>query len=132
MDTGIAAHQTFRSPLMANYTKQMQKIVQEYRDSGQTWPASAKSIADWAITTGRWEMPAAAIAPTTSPRQCERNTIPTPRTGAFGSYIRPRCLAPWGSGQCFGMILGRPRARTCSFRFKIGGRELWETAGSLR
>src|ERR1700722_15487136 len=46
---------------MANYTKQMQKIVQEYRLSGQLWPASAKSIADWAIETGRWEMPAAAI-----------------------------------------------------------------------
>lgn len=46
---------------MANYTKQMQKIVQEYRGSGQPWPTSAKNIADWAITTGRWQMPAAAI-----------------------------------------------------------------------
>jgi hypothetical protein len=46
---------------MANYTKQMQKIVQEYRESGQPWPAAAKSIADWAISSGRWEMPAAAI-----------------------------------------------------------------------
>jgi hypothetical protein len=46
---------------MANYTKQMQKIVQEYRLSDEPWPASAKTIADWAIMTGRWEMPAAAI-----------------------------------------------------------------------
>jgi len=46
---------------MANYTKQMQKIVQEYRASGQPWPTSAKSIADWAITSGRWSMPAAAV-----------------------------------------------------------------------
>lgn len=46
---------------MATYLKQMQKIVQEYRLTGQPWPASAKSIADWAITSGRWEMPAAAI-----------------------------------------------------------------------
>lgn len=46
---------------MANYTKQMQKIVQEYRSSGQPWPASAKEMADWAILTGRWVMPAAAI-----------------------------------------------------------------------
>jgi hypothetical protein len=46
---------------MATYTKQMQKIVQEYRLSEQPWPAAAKDIADWAIMTGRWEMPAAAI-----------------------------------------------------------------------
>ena len=46
---------------MANYTKQMQRIVQEYRGSDQPWPTSAKSIADWAITTGRWHMPAAAV-----------------------------------------------------------------------
>jgi hypothetical protein len=46
---------------MANYTKQMQKIVQDYRGSGQLWPASAKTIADWAIANGRWQMPAAAI-----------------------------------------------------------------------
>jgi len=46
---------------MANYAKQMHRIVQEYRTSGQPWPASAKSIADWAILNGHWEMPAAAI-----------------------------------------------------------------------
>lgn len=46
---------------MANYKKQMQKIVQEYRNSDQPWPATAKAIADWAIISGRWEMPAAAI-----------------------------------------------------------------------
>ena len=46
---------------MATYSKQMQKIVQEYRDSGEPWPASARNIADWAILTGRWEMPAAAV-----------------------------------------------------------------------
>ena len=43
------------------YSKQMQKIVQEYRLSDEPWPTSAKNIADWAIITGRWEMPAAAI-----------------------------------------------------------------------
>jgi hypothetical protein len=46
---------------MSNYSKQMQKIVQEYRLSDEPWPASAKTIADWAIMSGRWEMPAAAI-----------------------------------------------------------------------
>lgn len=46
---------------MANYSKQMQEIVHKYRTSGEPWPASAKSIADWAILNGLWEMPAAAI-----------------------------------------------------------------------
>jgi len=35
---------------MATYTKQMQKIVEDYRLAGQPWPASAKAIADWAIS----------------------------------------------------------------------------------
>jgi hypothetical protein len=43
------------------YVKQMQRIVDEYRLSGLPWPTSAKAIADWAITSGRWELPAAAI-----------------------------------------------------------------------
>jgi hypothetical protein len=43
------------------YSKQMQKIVQEYRTVGEPWPTSAKHIADWAILSGRWAMPAAAI-----------------------------------------------------------------------
>ena len=46
---------------MATYSKQMQKIVQDYRGSKQPWPASAKEMADWAILSGRWVMPAAAI-----------------------------------------------------------------------
>src|SRR5271154_6644636 len=52
---------TFRSQTMATYVKQMQRIVEEYRNSGQAWPTSAKNIADWAILTGRWRMPAAAV-----------------------------------------------------------------------
>jgi hypothetical protein len=43
------------------YVKQMQRIVDEYRLEGLPWPTSAKNIADWAISTGRWELPAAAI-----------------------------------------------------------------------
>lgn len=45
---------------MANYNKQMQKIVDEYRNAGEAWPASTKAIAAWAITTGRWTLPDAA------------------------------------------------------------------------
>lgn len=43
------------------YVKQMQRIVDEYRLSGLSWPTSAKNIADWAIATARWELPAAAV-----------------------------------------------------------------------
>jgi hypothetical protein len=43
------------------YVKQMQRIVDEYRLEGLPWPTSAKNIADWAISTVRWELPAAAI-----------------------------------------------------------------------
>ncbi len=46
---------------MTTYVKQMQRIVDEYRLDGMPWPASAKAIADWAISNGRWEMPSAAI-----------------------------------------------------------------------
>jgi hypothetical protein len=45
---------------MANYSKQMQKIVEEYRGAGEAWPASTKAIAAWAITTGRWSLPDSA------------------------------------------------------------------------
>jgi hypothetical protein len=46
---------------MTTYVKQMQRIVEEYRLAGLSWPTSAKAIADWAISTGRWQLPAAAI-----------------------------------------------------------------------
>lgn len=41
---------------MATYSKQMQKIVEDYRASGELWPASSKTIAAWAISNGRWEL----------------------------------------------------------------------------
>jgi hypothetical protein len=46
---------------VTTYVKQMQKIVEEYRLSDNAWPASAKTMADWAIATGRWVLPAAAV-----------------------------------------------------------------------
>ena len=45
---------------MATYNKQMQKIVDEYREDDQPWPASTRSIAAWAIATRRWQLPASA------------------------------------------------------------------------
>lgn len=62
MGMGSAFHQIWTEAKMANYTKQLQRIVAEYRLSGQSWPASTKSIADWAIGSGRWSLPASAAA----------------------------------------------------------------------
>jgi hypothetical protein len=45
---------------MSSYYKQMQKIVEDYRGAGEPWPASTKTMAGWAIRTGRWELPATA------------------------------------------------------------------------
>lgn len=42
------------------YSKQMQKIVAEYRMSGEPWPAGTRTMAAWAIRTGRWELPESA------------------------------------------------------------------------
>jgi len=37
-----------------NYTEQMQNLVDEYRASGQPWPATAKEMAKWAYSNGLW------------------------------------------------------------------------------
>lgn len=37
-----------------SYAKKLQKIVQEYINSGQEWPASSRDIAIWAIKHKRW------------------------------------------------------------------------------
>jgi hypothetical protein len=43
------------------YSKQIQNIVLQYRQSGEHWPATKRAIAAWAIKTGRWEMPHSAV-----------------------------------------------------------------------
>lgn len=41
---------------MTAYRKQLQLIVEEYREAGEPWPASAKAIAGWALRTKRWRL----------------------------------------------------------------------------
>ena len=36
-------------------TEQRQRIVRMYRESGQTWPASARQVANWAFEKRLWE-----------------------------------------------------------------------------
>lgn len=45
---------------MMSYSAQMQRIVREYRRSGRPWPASSRTMAEWAIATGRWKLPESA------------------------------------------------------------------------
>ena len=42
--------------------RSLRQIVQEYKDAAQEWPATAREIAVWAFSTGRWEpRPTSAI-----------------------------------------------------------------------
>lgn len=45
---------------MPSYMMQMQRIVREYRLAGHAWPASSWAMADWAIRTGKWQLPDSA------------------------------------------------------------------------
>jgi hypothetical protein len=83
---------------MTTYVKQMQRIVDEYRLEGLPWPTSAKGIADWAIATSRWELPAAAIR-----RRCAddiasamREEYMTDRKGRRVRLLHPAPLATEG------------------------------------
>src|SRR5579863_316004 len=40
---------------MTNYTEQLQSIANQYKASGQPWPATTQQIAAWAIQTRKWE-----------------------------------------------------------------------------
>lgn len=37
------------------YNEQLQKIVEDYRNSGNPWPAERRSIAKWAINKKKWQ-----------------------------------------------------------------------------
>lgn len=43
--------------MASTYNEQMQKLVAEYRQAGNPWPATAYDMAAWAVRTGRWEPP---------------------------------------------------------------------------
>jgi hypothetical protein len=42
---------------MRTKTEMLQSLVEEYRDSGEEWPATTKQIAMWAIRSRRWQPP---------------------------------------------------------------------------
>lgn len=41
---------------MSDYKKQLQKIVKEYRQSGQEWPASSADIARWDLKNKKYDL----------------------------------------------------------------------------
>ena len=42
---------------MSDYKNQLQRIIKDYRQESQAWPASALDIALWAIRTGKYNLP---------------------------------------------------------------------------
>jgi len=73
------------------YIKQMQKIVFEYRATKQPWPATSKEIAQWAISQGKWDMPAEAVV-----KKCATDLADAMRESYFtdGKGRRVRALHP--------------------------------------
>jgi hypothetical protein len=71
---------------MATYTKQMQQIVEDYREAGEEWPASAKTIAGWALETGRWALHRSAAI-----QKCAEDLARAMREEYFTDAKGPSC-----------------------------------------
>lgn len=41
---------------MANFNEQILKIVDDYRNAGEPWPATRDQIAEWAIARDRYQL----------------------------------------------------------------------------
>lgn len=61
--------------------KQHQRIVREYRKSGQPWPATSKEIAEWAIANGKWQLQPAAVL-----KRCAEEMAAAMREEYFTDY----------------------------------------------
>lgn len=74
---------------MSSYSKDLRRIVNDYRDAGGDWPATTEAIAAWAIRQERWQPhPRQAI------RQCSRDISRALReeyfTDAQGRRVRAK------------------------------------------
>jgi hypothetical protein len=52
---------------MITKKEQLQKIVKEYREAGQSWPATTEEIAQWAVVVGKYDLTAPTLV-----RHCAR------------------------------------------------------------
>ena len=62
LPTDGAAPQTFEDRMMGKTRQKpkaewLQKIVNDYREAGQPWPADRRTIGAWAIQNNRWSPP---------------------------------------------------------------------------
>lgn len=44
-----------------SYSQQMQRLVEDYREAGEVWPTTMRTVAAWAVRQGRWQPQPSAI-----------------------------------------------------------------------
>ena len=80
-----------------NYREQLQRIVSDYRENCQPWPATTHEMAQWAIDTGRWHPQHSAML-----RKCAEELSDAMRedyiTDPQGRRVRCKHMARFGEG----------------------------------
>lgn len=80
------------------YKEQLQHIVAEYRETGQSWPAATHEMAVWAIETQRWHPQRSAML-----RKCAEELADAMReeyiTDQQGRRVRSKHVARFGEGR---------------------------------
>lgn len=79
------------------YTEQLQKVVADYRTSGQPWPATAHEMAIWAISEGKWHPQHGLMV-----KKCAEELSDAMREEYFtdpqGRRVRAKHVARYGEG----------------------------------
>jgi hypothetical protein len=80
------------------YTEQLQKIVADYRSTGQPWPATAHEMAEWAIAQEKWHPQHGLMI-----RKCAEEIAAAMReeylTDPQGRRVRTKHVARYGEGK---------------------------------
>lgn len=80
------------------YTEQLQRIVADYRSSGQPWPATAHEMAEWAIAGAKRHPQHGAMI-----RKCAEEIAAAMReeylTDPQGRRVRTKHVARYGEGK---------------------------------
>ena len=79
------------------YIEQLQRVVEEFRSSGQPWPATSNEMAVWAINEGKWHPQRAAMV-----KKCAEELSDAMREEYFtdpqGRRVRAKHVARYGTG----------------------------------
>lgn len=79
------------------YTEQLQRIVADYRQSGQPWPATTHEMAMWAISEAKWHPQHGAMV-----KKCAEELADAMReeylTDPQGRRVRVKHVARFGEG----------------------------------